>query len=202
MGTEDSVLRHLTTESPISVDCGKGVPTFNPSQLEDCDLVDSDATISWWGEGRTMEAGASLQGQQFLFSVPSESSPVTRPVVRNDVDGLAWSLEADKAIRALTFPALGYVVASKSSRKFIISPPSGCYWCVADRGRHVYVYRQPAALAEEMGLRNRGSGQSVDKIAKQQVLTLEDSREILGVAANERNLFVVTESKLYVVTVN
>jgi len=200
--SEDRLLRHLTTESPLSVG-SKAVrqPSFNPEQLEECDSCDSEARLEWWpGEGEG--ASASMEGQQFLFSLPSQASSVAHPVMRNDVDGLVWAVERDTAKHTLTFPAAGYVTASKSSRKFSAAPASGSYWCIADSSRHIYLYRQPMPLAAEVGLRNRRSGERVERVARQQVITLQDSpTEILGLAAGDRNLFVLTADTLHVVTV-
>merc|ERR1712008_381322 len=64
-----------------------------------------------------------------------------------------------------TFDALGYVQASKSQRRFTVAAPDRSYAAIIDRQRHVYIYRKPEPIAEGCELRNRKSGQSVEKVA-------------------------------------
>ena len=102
-----------------------------------------------------------------------------------------------------TFPALGYVQASKSSRKFTVAAPDASYAAICDRSRHVYLYRQPSAIAKECDLRNRKSGQRVTKVAQQQVVTLEEgSEEVMGAVATSKTLLLATEGRLVAVRVN
>ena len=54
--------------------------------------------------------------------------------------------------------------ASKQQRKFTVAPHNMSYAAVADLNRHIFVYRQVATATH---LRNRKSGQNVDKVAKQ-----------------------------------
>lgn len=102
-----------------------------------------------------------------------------------------------------TLPALGYVQASKSSRKFTVSAPDASFAAICDRSRHVYVYRQPAALAREFDLRNRKSGERVTEVAQQQVVTLDPAEEeVMGAAATRNVLVVATEKRIVVVRIN
>ena len=101
-----------------------------------------------------------------------------------------------------TLAALGYVQASKQQRKFICSSSDLSYSAIIDRTRHIYLYRQPSDLAEECELRNRTSGKRIKKIAKQQVVTLQDSNEeIIGAIASPKTLFVATKVALFTIRV-
>ena len=133
--------------------------------------------------------------------------------LRHDVDGLVWQPVIEKnsgnadsgsgsGIRLEhvdTFDALGYVQASKSQRRFTMAAPDRSYAAIIDRQRHVYIYRKPEAIAEGCELRNRKSGQSVEKVAKQQVSTLDHDSEdfVVGAIATRKTVFVATCCNLY-----
>ena len=144
---------------------------------------------------------ANLAGHQHMFTIMQLGSSAKALVTRHDVDGLVWRLETDAVSNIAIFPALGYVQASKTQRKFVTAPPSCNYSVICDNIRHLYLYRQPESLAAETELRNRRSGQRVQKIAKQQVITLDSVSEILGLVATEANLFVLTQDKLFYITI-
>jgi hypothetical protein len=120
---------------------------------------------------------------------------------RHDVDGLVWRVGADTVTHTATFPALGYVQASKTQRKFVTAPPSCNYSVISDNMRHLYLYRQPESLAQETQLRNRKSGQRVEKVARQQVITLDTTSEIMGLVAMELMMFVLTQDNLYTIQI-
>ena len=73
------------------------------------------------------------------------------------------------------------------------------YAAIIDRQRHVYIYRKPEPIAEGCELRNRKSGQNVQKVAKQQVPTLDHDPEdfVVGAIATSKTLFVATCYNLY-----
>ena len=101
-----------------------------------------------------------------------------------------------------SFAALGYVQASKQQRKFTCSTNDLSYAAIIDRTRHVYIYKQPSDIAEGCELRNRATGQSVKKVAKQQVITLQDTNEeIIGAFASPKTLFIATRSSLFAIGV-
>ena len=68
--------------------------------------------------------------------------------------------------------------------------------------RHIYIYREPAPLAAECQLRNRKSGKDVRHVAKQNVVTLDDSDEIIGAQASNKSVFVVTKNDVFTIRVN
>jgi len=198
---EDRVLAHLTSENPLTgVSRSEAQAGFNSDQLEECDSCDTQDRLVWVGGGEA--AVSSLEGRQHLFTLPSLCSSNPQLCTRYDVDGLIWKIDGEGANHVATFPALGYVQASKTSRKFIAAPASARYSVICDSSRHVYLYRQPEALAAEMGLRNRKSGEKVEKVAKQQVITLESSGEILGLVAGENSVFVLTGTTIWTLAVN
>lgn len=74
------------------------------------------------------------------------------------------------------------------------------YVAVCEANRHVYIYRQPVALATE--LRNRRTGQHVARTAKQQLVNLDSVSEVLGVHASCNMLYVLTVDTLYALRVS
>ena len=129
------------------------------------------------------------------------------------MDGLVWQPEISevseetKSVKLAlkhveSFAALGYVQASKQQRKFTICSSDMSYAAIIDRIRHLYIYRQPSDIAEGCELRNRATGQRVKTVAKQQVITLQDtSEEIIGAFAASQTLFIATKSTLFTVRV-
>ena len=71
---------------------------------------------------------------------------------------------------------------------------------VCEANRHVYIYRQPVAIATE--LRNRRTGHHVAHTAKQQLVNLDSMSEVLGVHASCHMLYVLTVDTLYALHVN
>lgn len=196
---EDTVLPHLTSESPLTGLEQEAATGLNTEELEACDQCETEDRLEWLGGGE--EAVASLEGRQHLLLLPSLRSPCPQVCTRHDVDGLVWRLHGQGADHVATLPALGYVQASKTQRKFLAAPASARYCCIADSSRHIYIYRQPEALAPELGLRNRRSGEQVAKVAKQQVVSLEQG-EVVGLVAGEVWLAVLTARGLTVLAVD
>ena len=141
--TEDTLLANMTTENPI-VDNEDNKNAFNSEQLEDVDSYEDTDVVMWLGEGGEVTAEANMTGYQHLCNVMEADSASPSLVTRHDVDGLVWRLSPEAALtHVATFPALGYVQASKTARKFISAPSSWGYSVIADNSRHLYVYRQP-----------------------------------------------------------
>merc|ERR1712192_301029 len=156
---EDTVLANLTSDSPLVNNEETRQPAFNSEQLEACDDCDTEDRLQWFGGGE--DSVASLEGRQHLLTLPSDASSAPQLCTRHDVDGLVWRLAGgETAEHAATFPALGYVQASKQSRKFLAAPASARFSVICDSSRHLYLYRQPEAHAAELGLRNRESGET------------------------------------------
>ena len=197
--TEDTLMANMTTDSPI-VNDNNVANTFNSEELEDCDDCEDTDRILWLGgEAPEDKLEANMTGYQHLCNITEVDSASPAIVTRHDVDGLVWRLSRDQMDHVATFPALGYVQASKTCRKFVSGSPTWNYSVICDNSRHVYIYRQPQSLAAETELRNRKSGQKVSKVAKQQVVTLDTSSDILGLAAFTSSLVLLTKDKLYTV---
>jgi len=191
---EDTVLANLTSENPLINNEETRQPAFNSEQLEACDDCDTEDRLQWFGGGE--DSAASLEGRQHLLTFPSDDSSVPQLCTRHDVDGLVWRVGGLVAEHVATFPALGYVQASKQSRKFLAAPASARFSVICDSSRHLYLYRQPEALAAELGLRNRKSGERVERVARQQVITLEPTEEVLGLVAEEKVIYVLSPTAL------
>ena len=189
-----AVLANMTSDVPVVGDEGAG-STFNSEQLEECDDCDDRDTVYWLGGDQELQVSLSGHQQLCNISLPDSSTPAI--IARHDVDGLVWRLGQDNIEHVATFPALGYVQASKTNRKYMSASPTWNYSVISDNSRHLYIYRQPQSLAAETELRNRKSGQVVSKVAKQQVVTLDSNKEILGLAALTNSLVVITEEKLF-----
>ena len=194
--TEVTLLANMTTENPI-VDNEDNKNAFNSEQLEDVDSYEDTDIVTWLGEGGEVTAEANMTGYQHLCNVMEADSASPSLVTRHDVDGLVWRLSPEALTHVATFPALGYVQASKTARKFISAPSSWGYSVISDNSRHLYVYRQPQDLAEETELRNRRSGQKVSQVAKQQVISLDSQGDILGLVALSSLIVVLTKDKLF-----
>ena len=187
------------------------LPAYNSQELEDCDAFpeDSFAVYVYDGVAGTTVQKADLSGHQWLFNLNTSGGVTQKSVcLRHDVDGLVWEVPALREeegtgmaplSHAGTFLAMGYVQASKQHRKFSVAAPDLSYVAICDRSRHIYVYRQPTALADGCDLRNRKSGQRVKQISKQQVITIDDGpEEVQGAVATEAALFLLTTSRLVV----
>ena len=197
--SEDTFMAHLTTDNPIvGMEEGQG-NSFNNEQLEDCDNCENMDMLVWLGGEERMVA--NLSGHQHLFTVMVVDRAHPAICTRHDVDGAVWKVGGDAVEHVATFPALGYVQASKTQRKFMSAPPSCRYSVISDSSRHLYLYRQPESLAAETELRNRKSGQRVEKVARQQVVTLDTSSDILGLVAREMVVQVLTQDKVHTIQI-
>ena len=128
--------------------------------------------------------------------------------LRHDVDGFLWQPEipgGDSPAPVVvwqhvgTFDAFGYVQASKQQRKFSTCAPNLGFVAVADCSRHVYVYHRPKPMA--LSLHNRKTGQKIGAVARQQVVSLDSTDEILGLRANDTHIYVLCRRVLYAVRV-
>ena len=151
---------------------------------------------------------ANTASHQWLFTAQLGQGHLPGVCLRHDVDGLLWQPKNLDAITEKespwehvgTFNALGYVQASKRQKKFASCAPNHAYAVLCDCVRHVYLYRQPAPVLSP--LRNRKTGREVGAIAKQQLISLESVDNIMGVAATNERIFVMTSKVLHVIKVN
>jgi len=164
----------------------------------------------------------NTNSNQWLFNVLLSADTSPALCLRHDVDGFIWQPEipaitdtsppTQPEIPAITdtsppiswlhvgtFNAFGYVQASKQQRKFSVCAPNLSFVAIADCTRHLYVYHRPKPVATS--LHNRKTGQKVGAVARQQVVSLESTDEILGLGANDTHIFVLCRRVLYAVRV-
>jgi len=149
----------------------------------------------------------NTSSNQWLFNTLLSADKPPAMCLRHDVDGFIWQPEIPDAENSPpviwqhvgTFNAFGYVQASKQQRKFSTCAPNLSFVAIADCTRHLYVYHRPKPVATS--LHNRKTGQKVDAIARQQVVSLESSDEILGLRANDTHIFVLCRRVLHAVRV-
>ncbi|GFG37003.1 hypothetical protein Cfor_05418 [Coptotermes formosanus] len=201
-------LTHLCSDREVTDPSGNCAPAFNAQQLEECDAFPLETSLLVRLDARTHDVShrITLGGHQWLFSVPVNVNSVRAICLRHDVDGCVWQLEPPQENKQWpcthigTFPAFGYVQASKQQKKFCTCAPDMSYVAVCEANRHVYIYQQPVAIATE--LRNRRTGQHVACTAKQQLVNLDSVSEVLGVHASFHMLYVLTVDTLYALRVN
>ncbi|XP_076322276.1 nudC domain-containing protein 1 isoform X1 [Tachypleus tridentatus] len=203
-------LAHLTSENEL-ID-GSAKPAYNPNQLEECDISSEFFMfLRLEGDSHHVTHLSNIGGHQWLFQ--SLVSPEKLPTfcLRHDVDGLLWQpknvLSEDepeqfRVEHIATFPALGFVQASKQDRKYIVGSPDFSYAVLSDNTRHIYIYRQPESLNAAIELRNRKTGQEVSSIAKQHVVNLEQCDAILGLQACKHCIFVLSKYVLFAIKIN
>ncbi|XP_040578963.1 nudC domain-containing protein 1 [Lepeophtheirus salmonis] len=170
---------------------------FNMNELEDIDSSSESNKFIYVvnGDSHKTIAIGDLGGRQWLFD-----GPKSQFCIRHDVDGLVWSLETVNNLEHVaTFSALGYVQASKQSRKFTVFAPNFTFAAIIDSSRHVYIYKQPSKINSD--LRNRKSGTQVKAISKQSVITLDNSDEILGATASDHSIILCTKKSVVCIKV-
>ncbi|KAH9515699.1 NudC domain-containing protein 1 [Bulinus truncatus] len=198
-----SRLAHLTSEDWNPNPDGKEKP-YNSQMLEECDAVDEDGIVIIRIDGETHKITHKVNASnQFLFSTIFSADKAPVMCLRHDVDGFLWQLT--DTVQPSKCPwehigvlnAFGYVLASKQQRRFSSCSPDMSVAAIADSQRHIYIYRQEVSVLTP--LRNRKTGQQIRSVAKQQVLSLDASPDvILGIKITNSKIFVATEQKIFV----
>ncbi|RUS88328.1 hypothetical protein EGW08_003899 [Elysia chlorotica] len=201
-------LAHLTSED-WNPNPDKGDKPFNSQMLEECDAVDAEGVVLSRIDGETHKVThKAIANNQYLFSVCTDPTISPAVCLRHDVDGFLWQssndISTDEPLPAQgpwkhigVLNAFGYVLASKTQRRFCTCAPDMSVAVVADAQRHVYLYRQNVCVLSP--LRNRKTGQQVTSVAKQQVLALDCQPDfILGLAVTNSKIFVATDQKVFV----
>ncbi|BES92313.1 CS domain [Nesidiocoris tenuis] len=177
--------------------------------MEECDGGDEESrTLQRFTlEGLKTTNRVHLGSQQWLLVGPKGTDRVAPFCIRNDVDGCVWApgeLNVDsgewKIDHVGTLLAFGYIQASKTSRKFSILSPGFSYIAIVDVSGHVIVYRK--GIAVNSTLRNRKTGRQTREIAVQQLVNLQTSSLILGAAANNEHIFILTRDALHLLHVD
>lgn len=202
-------LKHLTTDS-WNAEPDKPFQPYNTQELEECDYGGGETCYlsAFDRQELTFHSQSSISSNHILFTMPSletEAGPIL--CLRHDVDGVLWQPTQGKEFinrpykHLASLHAFGYVSASKTRRRFLTASTDFSYAVIADVDRHVYVYRQNCLL-ENTDLRNRKSGKRTSSVAQQQVFSLKNNEEILGVVALPDDLFILTTSQLIRIAVN
>ncbi|XP_041376317.1 nudC domain-containing protein 1-like [Gigantopelta aegis] len=197
-------LAHLTSDQWNPDPESRGEKPYNCQELEDCDDSNDDCRLMRIdGETHTATHAINLGGHQWLFCKQTDSEKPPALCLRHDVDGLLWQPEQPSSSRETllhhtgTFNAFGYVQASKQQKKFSSCAPNLSYAVICECVRHIYIYRQNSPVLSP--LRNRKTGQQVSAIAKQQVVALESTDNILGLHVTNRQIFVATGKTVYAI---
>ncbi|XP_013381383.1 nudC domain-containing protein 1 isoform X2 [Lingula anatina] len=199
-------LEHLTSDT-LNADPDRSEKPFNSQQLEECDTFPEETSAMLRFDGDTHQSThlVDLSSHQWLFNTALHSDQMPAVCLRHDVDGLLWQPKANyekkecPLLHIGTFNALGYVQASKRDKKFAGCSPDLTFAVLCDCVRHVFVYRQPEATLSP--LRNRKTGREVGAVAKQQVISLDSTDPVMGLAISTDKIFVLTAKILHVIKV-
>ncbi|XP_072753953.1 nudC domain-containing protein 1 [Anoplolepis gracilipes] len=162
---------------------------FNVEQLEECDLEGKDNFLQRINlSTRTTTHLARLgSNNHVLFTCERKYGQAV--CLRHDHDACVWIIDdvndnAEWGIKHIhSFPRFGYVEASKTNKKFCVSPSDGPYIAIIEHTRHVFLYEKP----------DDGS-----KTAKQRIIDLNcETSPIMGAVATKEYLFVLSKDKLY-----
>ena len=146
----------------------------------------------------------NLDSNQWLMNCRADADKMPYIGIRHDVDCIMWqptdALDSSPWEHMATFNAFGFVLASKTSRKFTCCSPDFSYAVVCDSNRHVYVYRQPAAITTD--LRNRKTGRQVAEVASQHCISLDVDDQIAGVHVNNEKIILMVADVMHVFRIN
>eukprot|EP00116_Pleurobrachia_bachei_P003416 sb/3463678/ len=173
-------LSHLTSDQLDSTS-----PLYTPSKdLEECDGVDGEPVLVQ-GYQFTPEGGDEVLTQTHLVELSPGCLLTTESdnsfTISHNVDACVYEVvvgEGGPWRHVRTCNALNTIQATKTQKKFIVSPQSGRYTAIIDISRNVYLY-----MSTEGG--NEGN---------MSIVSIEgDVSEIIGVAARESSLLLLTE---------
>ncbi|CAK9295055.1 unnamed protein product [Gordionus sp. m RMFG-2023] len=191
---------------------------YNAQELEECDSYPSDTSLiaRYDGSSHAITHQASLSSNKFLFTLQSQiAGQCPAFALRHDVHATFWDIHSMSVkhpqdyvpyINTSSFEALGYVIASKESRKFAtawVGLPC-TYAAIADSTNHIFLYykqtnqieqskRTESQMSASNTLKNRKTGKTFDldqphnkigghKLGVQKLITLEASGGDLGAA--------------------
>ncbi|KAF7994049.1 hypothetical protein HCN44_011318 [Aphidius gifuensis] len=189
-----SRLAHLCSDEPVTAESLQPTVGFNVDQLEECDLEGKDNYIQRINIINHTTTHLAMLGSHnhILFTQKLPSSQTI--CIRHDHDGCVWNtqdvnddddnnIDNWKICHTNTFPGFGYVEASKSNKRFCISPRKCEYVAIIEHARHAFIYERPI---------------NNSTIAKQKIVDLgPDSQPIMGASATKNYLILLTKNKLY-----
>lgn len=183
----------------------KTVSSYTPSLTgnEQCDEVCEDLILFRYNcHTKSLTHQAFLIGHQWLFYHKFDADHLPYFALRHDVDALIWEPKVASKFHIehiATFSALGYVQASKESKKFLNCSPDFEYAFIADSTNHIYIYKQPAKYE---GVVNRKTGVR-PKIAKQKIINLgTEYIKILGAIAFKGYLLILSSKKIFSIKID
>ncbi|CAK9801120.1 NudC domain-containing protein 1 [Anthophora quadrimaculata] len=183
-----SRLAHLCTDQVDSKQEGQPCLGFNSEQLEECDLEGKDNLLQRIDLIAQENTHLAMLGtsNHVLFTYKTKSGQAI--CLRHDNDGCLWitgKVDDTKwnMKHYYTFPGFGYVEASKSNKKFCVSPANGSYVAILEHTRYIFLYKKPEPNVE---------------VGKQWIVDLgTETCPIMGAAATNKYLIVLIKNKLY-----
>ncbi|XP_046624693.1 nudC domain-containing protein 1 isoform X1 [Neodiprion virginianus] len=189
-----SRLAYLCTEEPGT---GGGHPMlgFNSEQLEECDIQERENQFQRINIDSHKTTHLVILGANNCVLFTQRVKHGQLLCLRHDHDGCVWVAgesndEHWRLKHISTFPGFGYVEASKTNKKFCVSPPNGSYVAIVEHARHVFLYEKPVGNS---------------KIGHQRIVDLGcevQANPVLGAAASNRYLYLLTKNKLYQLQMN
>ncbi|XP_020300611.1 nudC domain-containing protein 1 [Pseudomyrmex gracilis] len=186
-------LAHLCSNQQNDVREGQPCVGFNAEQLEECDLEGKDNFLQRIDllKQTTTHLARLGSNNHMLFTYKRKRGQAV--CLRHDHDACVWAIdtvddENQWDVRhAYSFPGFGYVEASKTNKKFCVSPSDGSYIAIVEHTRHIFLYDKP-----DVG----------EQIAKQRIVDLNCETAIMGVVATNKYLIIITKDKLYRLQIN
>lgn len=183
-----SRLAHLCSDEADNKQQGQPCLGFNAEQLEECDLEGKDNLLQRIDLVEEKNTHVAMLGasNHVLFTCKTKSGQAI--CLRHDNDGCMWVTgEVDDTKWNMehyyTFPGFGYVEASKSNKKFCVSPTDGSYVAILEHTRYIFLYKRPEPNVQ---------------VGKQWIVDLgTETRPIMGTVATNKYLIVLTKNKLY-----
>ncbi|XP_060829404.1 nudC domain-containing protein 1 isoform X1 [Bombus pascuorum] len=181
-------LAHLCADQIDNKQEGQPCLGFNAEQLEECDLERKDnllQRVDLITQENTHLAMLGLNNH-VLYTYKTKSGQAI--CLRHDNDGCLWITNQVNDMEwnikhHYTFPGFGYVEASKSNKKFCLSPADGSYVAIIEHIRYIFLYKRPESNIE---------------VGKQWIVDLGiETYPIMGAAATNRYLIILTKNKLY-----
>lgn len=183
-----SRLAHLCSDEQVTAESLQPTVGFNVDQLEECDLDGKDNYIQRINITNHSTTHLSMLGSHNHVLLTQKLISNQKICIRHDHDGCVWNTQNDNIddwniCHTNTFPGFGYVEASKSNKKFCVSPINCEYIVIIEHARHAFIYEKPM---------------NNSTIAKQIIVDLgPDSKPIMGASATKNKLILLTQNKLY-----
>lgn len=182
-----SKLAHLCTNQ---IDNKQGQPClgFNAEQLEECDLEGKDNLLLRVDLVEQTNTHLAMLGtsNHVLYTYKTKNGQAI--CLRHNNDGFLWITDQVNGNKwnikhYYTFPGFGYVEASKSNKKFCVSPTDGSYVAILEHTRYIFLYKRPELNVQ---------------IGKQWIIDLDsETYPIMGAVATNKYLIILTKNKLY-----